>query len=180
MPQFVILLHPKEARKAINTGRMAFLHIENARLFTAYNFDEHAGLNEILSDPTKRCFLLFPGPTALDLADFCDNMEVFNPAHDVFIILDATWSMAKKIYKLSHKLQKLPQVMFKPDRASQFLIRQQPHRDCYSTIETIHFIIDKLKTHPQGEHHELLQCFGTMVQEQIAYERANQRKKLKV
>jgi DTW domain-containing protein YfiP len=67
--------------------------------------------------------------------------------------------------------------MFKPERASQFLIRQQPHPDCYSTIETIHFIIDKLNTHPNGEHHHLLRCFEKMVQEQITYELQNRSKK---
>src|SRR5687767_5403064 len=69
-PQFIILLHPKESRKAINTGRMAFLHLQNALLFTDSHFDQHQPFQVLLKDPDKRCHLLFPGHDALDIADW--------------------------------------------------------------------------------------------------------------
>ncbi len=168
-PQFIILLHPKESRKAINTGRMAFLQLNNALLLTGSSFDEHEPFQQLLRDPEKRCFLLFPGPEALDISD-CQQNPPPPGQKDVFIILDATWAMAKKMYRLSHCLQKLPQLMFRPPQPSQFVIRQQPHVDCFSTIETIHHIIEVMGTHPAGEHHRLLLVFRDMVQKQINFE----------
>lgn len=168
-PQFVILLHPKESRKAINTGRMAFLHLTNALLLTESSFDDHKPFLQLLQDPKKRCFLLFPGPDAQDLSDW-KPASSSQDQHDVFIILDATWGMARKMYRQSRCLQKLPQVMFRPPQPSQFLIRQQPHADCFSTIETIHHIIDVMGTHPAGEHHRLLHVFRDMVQKQLNFE----------
>lgn len=171
-PQFVILLHPKESRKAINTGRMAFLQLTNALLLTAQSFDDHPVLQTLLQNPQKRCYLLFPGPDALDIADW-ERTEGTQSHDDVFIILDATWAMARKMYRQSRCLQALPQVMFRPQQPSQFVIRKQPHPDCFSTIETIHHIIEVMGTHPAGEHHRLLRVFQTMVQKQIDYEMMN-------
>ena len=47
-PQFVILLHPRESRKAINTGRMAFLHLQNALLLVGTDFSEDQRLHQLL------------------------------------------------------------------------------------------------------------------------------------
>lgn len=174
-PEFVILIHPKETRKAINTGRMAFLSLENAKLLVGNDFSQDEALNRLLKDSSKRCYLLFPGAEALDISDVprLDSERAADKS-DVFIILDATWSMAKKMFRLSSNLQKIPQVMFKPEKASEFVIRQQPGFDCYSTIETIHHIIE-LRTgrsvaNDTDPHHHLLRIFRDMVQRQMDYE----------
>ena len=170
-PEFVILIHPKETRKAINTGRMAFLNIRNSRLVEGRDFTNDPVLNAILQDPARRCFLLFPGPGAIDITEVPAAIPL-DGRRDVFIILDATWAMAKKMYRLSGNLQTIPQVMFTPMSPSEFLIRQQPGFNCYSTIETIHHIIEVRGTQPQGEHHHLLTLFRDMVQKQIDFENA--------
>lgn len=169
-PQFVILLHPRESRKAINTGRMAYRHLENAELWVDADFSEHRALNQLLADPQKSCYLLFPGDQAIDLDTDAGRLLIQDGRQPVFIILDATWKMAKKMFQLSRNLQAIPQVMFRPTAPSQFTIRQQPHELCYSTIETIHHIIELMGTHPRGEHHHLMSVFKDMVQKQIDYE----------
>ncbi len=170
-PEFIILIHPKESRKAINTGRMAFLTIANANLLVGRDFSEDQTLNRILSNPLKRCYLLFPGSEAIDISEVPQAHEG-DERTVVFIILDATWSMAKKMLRLSSNLQKVPQVMFRPEVPSEFVIRQQPGSHCYSTIETIHHIIDVRGEQPKGEHHQLLTLFRSMVQKQIDFENA--------
>ncbi|RYF49569.1 MAG: DTW domain-containing protein, partial [Cytophagaceae bacterium] len=71
-PEFVILIHPKETRKAINTGRMAFLALTNATLIVGNDLSEDETLNRILNDETKRCFLLFYSRRA-----FCTQSSYF-------------------------------------------------------------------------------------------------------
>ena len=176
-PEFVILIHPKETRKAINTGRMAFLAIKNSVLIVGNDVTDDPALNRILTAPNKRCFLLFPGPDAVDLSEISavpSPSEFESQAKtDVFIILDATWTMAKKMLRLSANLQALPQVMFRPPHPSRFIIREQPGLICFSTIETIHHIIEKRGSPAAGDHHRLLQIFDNMVKKQIDYELAS-------
>ncbi len=173
-PEFIILIHPKETRKAINTGRMAHLMIENCHLLVGCDFTEDQKLNRLLADPTRRCVLLFPGPQSLDIESFQQREGETDQRLLTFIILDGTWAMAKKMYRLSPNLQALPQVMFHPSRPSRFSIRQQPDSHCYATIETVHHMIEVLGTHPAGEHHRLLDLFEDMVKKQIDYEERNQ------
>ncbi len=165
-PEFVILIHPKETRKAINTGRMAFLSLTNAHLRVGVDFTDDPVLEGLIADPGRNVYLLFPGPLARDLKD----LPRAEPGRDVFVILDATWSMAKSMLKASPNLQALPRVMFEPPRASEFSIRQQPGLICYSTIETIHHVIESGGGMKGGEHHHLLTLFRAMVRTQIACE----------
>ncbi|RZA24794.1 MAG: DTW domain-containing protein [Proteobacteria bacterium] len=168
-PRFVILIHPKETKKAINTGRMAFRCLSNALLLVGDRFDDDLTLRSILSSDTNRCFVLFPGENATDVSAVNDCGK-----QDVFIVLDATWSMARKMYRDSECLKALPQVMFTPPKVSGFLIRQQPGMHCYSTLETIHHIIETRQPPPLGEHHQMLTLFNEMVTQQITYEIENQ------
>ncbi|RYZ54012.1 MAG: DTW domain-containing protein, partial [Proteobacteria bacterium] len=168
-PEFVILIHPKETRKAINTGRMAHLQIENSLLLVGCDFSDDPNLNRLLADESRQCYLLFPGTAAIQVSDL-DEPHNYSGKKEVFIILDATWSMAKKMFRLSENLKKIPQVMFHPTAASEFLIRQQPGFDCYSTIETIHHIIDARGRQETRPHDHLLTLFRDMVQKQIDYE----------
>lgn len=168
-PLFIILIHPKETRKAINTGRMAFRTLTNSKLLVGDRFDENETLRAILNDPSYQVYVLFPGEGAQDIAELPRD----ETKQDVFLVLDATWAMAKKMYKHSTCLQSLPLVMFTPPKPSGFRIRQQPGLNCYSTLETIHHIIEVHGQHPRGEHHGLLEIFKTMVQRQIDYENSH-------
>ncbi len=176
-PHFVILLHPRESRKAINTGRMAFRHLNNALLIVDSDFSENVRLNELLSDPSKRFFVLFPGPKAMDLADVRkEYLAEPTPQEAVFIILDATWHMAKKMFYASKNLHGLQQVSFEPTQPSRFRIREQPNAAAYSTLETVHYLIDYFGAHPEGEHHQMLKVFEKMVAEQVDFEIKNKGK----
>ena len=145
-------------------------------LIVGNDVTDDPALNRILTAPNKRCFLLFPGPDAVDLSEISavpSPSEFESQAKtDVFIILDATWTMAKKMLRLSANLQALPQVMFRPPHPSRFIIREQPGLICFSTIETIHHIIEKRGSPAAGHHHRLLQIFDNMVKKQIDYELA--------
>ena len=59
----------------------------------------------------------------------------------VVFILDATWSGARKMLRLSPCLQKLPRIMFTPAAPSRFVIKQQPTEGCLSTLEATHELL---------------------------------------
>jgi DTW domain-containing protein YfiP len=56
----------------------------------------------------------------------------------VVFLLDATWTLGRKMLRVSPSLQRLPRIMFTPASRSRYLIKQQPHESCLSTLEATH------------------------------------------
>src|SRR3982751_2772764 len=65
---FVILIHPNEARRAVATGRMAHLCVENSYLWKGLDFSQDERVNALLSDSSKYCVLLSPGLGSIDIS----------------------------------------------------------------------------------------------------------------
>lgn len=71
--------------------------------------------------------------------------------------------------RLSRDIANLPRICFTPTTPSNFRVRRQPRRDCYSTIEAIHHTIDLFQT-PAAltrDHDRLLDLFDRMIDRQI-------------
>ncbi len=176
--QFVILIHPLEAQRKIATGRMAHLCLSDSLLIKGKDFTQHETVNQLIQNPNHHCLLLYPGPEAIDLSkviDFGANPLVF-PVNKkpVIFVIDGTWCTAKKTFRLSANLRKLPRVCFTPEMPSQFRIRRQPAPNCYSTIEAIHYILERLagpKENPlrHRPHDGLMKVFTHMVEQQISF-----------
>lgn len=163
-PQFVILIHPRERRRATNSGRMAHLCLTNSWLFEEASFVNHSELATIIDDSKHRCGLLFPGDHSLDLKLWAKGGSVTQ--QDIYIILDGTWAQAKTMLRDSPMLQQLPTVGFTPATPSRFRIRRQPKPHCYGTLETIDFIIKEVGASAPANC--LLSVFDYMVETQIA------------
>ena len=88
----------------------------------------------------------------------------------VVFLLDATWSGARKMLRLSPSLQRLPRIMFTPAAPSRYIIKQQPQAGCLSTLEAVHELLTVLERggldhYPQPE--QLLGIFQRMQDFQI-------------
>jgi DTW domain-containing protein YfiP len=88
----------------------------------------------------------------------------------VVFVLDATWSGARKMLRLSPSLQRLPRIMFTPAAPSRYIIKQQPQAGCLSTLEAVHELLTVLERtgldcYPQPE--QLLGIFQRMQDFQI-------------
>lgn len=171
--EFVILIHRDEARRGIASGRMAHLCLNNSRLLVGTNFSKNAELNSLLHNPQYFPVVLYPGPKSVNLSglDLRARRDLFPPGRrPLMILIDGTWAQARKVKRLSTNLHDLPFVCFTPPTPSRFLVRQQPHPDCYSTIEAIHRLIELLGPR-DNSHGNLLEVFEHMVQTQLDYER---------
>ncbi|MEW6058086.1 MAG: tRNA-uridine aminocarboxypropyltransferase [Bdellovibrionota bacterium] len=174
--RFVILMHPKESRKRVGTGRLTHLCITNSALFEGVDFTNHAAVNGILSEEQSFPVVLYPGPQALDIStEGAIKAEGFVPLGKqlVVFVIDGSWFCAKKMIRLSKNLGKLPQIKFLPPHESIYQIRKQPNAICFSTVEAVHFVIDQLRTskrwQAQDEHSNLLECFKFMIKNQLSY-----------
>jgi DTW domain-containing protein YfiP len=100
--RFLLLQHVAETRKKSNTGRVAALALANATLFTygapADSFDP-----ALLSEPGT--WLLFPdGPPAPPDA----------PAPRQLVVLDGSWSQARRMTQRLPVLRTLPRLVLPP------------------------------------------------------------------
>lgn len=169
--RFVFLMHPKEYRhEKAGTGRLTHLSLPNSEIIVGIEFDENLRLANLLADEERRLVLLYPGAESVDLSNQ-ENLDpsVVNKPLTV-LVLDATWSCARKMLKLSPSLQRLPRVMFTSLSPSRFVIKAQPEAGCLSTIESVHEVLTALAkagVEPYEESEQLLGLFEAMQQFQI-------------
>lgn len=173
-PRIVILMHPLEAKHPVGTGRMAHRCLANSQFIEGVDFTHHAGVNALINDPKLFPMILFPGPQSLDLARCSpEERQALYPKdrEPVVIVLDGTWHLAKKMLHRSKNLQTLPRVCFTPSRLSRFLVRKQPHPQCFSTIEAIHELVSLLNPDlpSPAPHDQLLSIFDDFVAKQLSF-----------
>jgi DTW domain-containing protein len=144
---FLFLLSPKEFKEEKSgTGRLTQISLANSTLHMARGkgFDDDAVVQAVLDDPRNYCVLLYPGATATNLSEPL-QVPIFKAALGmrrlVVILLDATWSGARKMLFHSPSLQRLPRLMFNPSAPSRFIIKQQPQEGCLSTLEATHELL---------------------------------------
>lgn len=167
----VILMHPKEfKREKAATGKLTHACLPNSEIQWDESFAENKRVNELLSDPTKYPVLLYPGDTAVNVSKGEFKGSVLEGLELVVFVLDGTWPCAKKMLKLSPNLQTIPRLMFTPTEKSQFVIKQQPHELCLSTIESVQQFLEALAEQGLEESRDwksLLKPFMAMQEYQI-------------
>jgi DTW domain-containing protein YfiP len=140
--RFVFLMHPKEyKREKAATGRLTHLCLPNSVIHMGTGFDRDEAVQAILHDPANFPVLLYPGPTARNLSTGALTAADLGGRQLVVLVLDATWSGARKMLKLSPTLQALPRVMFDATTRSRYVIKQQPQEGCLSTLEATHEVL---------------------------------------
>lgn len=143
--RFVFLMHPKEFKEEkAGTGRLTHLCLPNSELHMGKGFDGHERVRELIADPVNFPVLLYPGREAVNLSDPA-HLPAFEQQLGarglVVFLLDATWSGARKMLRLSPGLQRLPRLMFTPSAPSRYIIKQQPVEGCLSTLEAVHELL---------------------------------------
>lgn len=174
---FVVLIHPIEAKRRIATGRMSHQCLKNSHLVKGQNYTEDKTVNTLITDSNYHSMILYPGATSKNLSMLQEtekeNLFPKDKKLRIFVI-DGTWATARKMIRQSENLKTLPRICFSPTKPSTFRVRKQPHPNCYSTIEAIHHTIE-LVGESQGFsvkerlHDNLLHVFDYMVERQLGF-----------
>jgi DTW domain-containing protein YfiP len=123
--RILLLQHVVETWKKSNTGRVAALALANARLLT-YGAPEEALDTALLSEPGT--WLLFPdGPPAPPEA----------PAPRQLVVLDASWSQARRMSQRIPVLRTLPRLVLPPPAPGTLQLREPTHPAGMSTLDAI-------------------------------------------
>ena len=159
--RLVVLQHPHERTHPFNTARLAKLCMPNARVHVPT--PGFTGTLEARVDVPEDTAVLFPHPQAQDLADL---EPAAHPS--ALVVLDGTWSHAKRLYRENPWLQSLRHVKLRPTAPSNYRIRREPKPEYISTIEAI---VEALRIiEPENDRlGELLTAFDRMIDQQIAH-----------
>ncbi len=137
--RIVLLMHPKEFKQEkAGTGRLTHLCLARSEIHMGIGFDHDEAVQALIHDPRNYPVLLYPGTTARNLSRGDLTASDLGGRQLVVFVLDATWSGARKMLRLSPTLQALPRIMFTPAAPSRFVIKQQPQEGCLSTLEAVH------------------------------------------
>ena len=162
--RFVFLMHPKEFKEEkAGTGRLTHLCLPNSELHMGKGFDDHEAVQALIRDRSNYPVLLYPGPEAANLSE-SDQASAFSGQLQerrlVVFLLDATWSGARKMLRLSPGLQRLPRLMFTPSAPSRYIIKQQPVEGCLSTLEAVHELLAVLTRTGLDRYEDPAQLLG--------------------
>lgn len=147
----VFVQHPRESRVPISTCRMAHLSLPNSEL--------HVGLTgEGLALP-RDAAVLFPSDDAVDVT------RVDRPP-GTLVVVDGTWSNARKVVNRSPTLRALPRIALNPERPGNYRIRKEPKAHCLSTIEAVALVLGVFEGAPE-KFQPILGAFDRMVETQI-------------
>jgi DTW domain-containing protein YfiP len=161
---FVFLMHRKELRDRCGTGtaRMTHLCLSNSSLFVGVDFSRDPNVAAILSDPDRRCWVLFPDQAAVNLSDRRSRQEFFSEngnKQPVIFVLDGSWSCARALLRLNPRIAALPKVSLTVDRPSGFRFKRQPRPGCLSTIEAVSLVIHAVDSEPvQSQMHDAFEA----------------------
>jgi DTW domain-containing protein YfiP len=154
----VVLQHPRERRVGIGTGRMAHLSLPGSVLRVGIDFSGDDVLAAALAGPSP-AYVLYPRPGAVAPGDLPRDTAI------TLVVLDGTWSQARKLLHRNPILAGLPGIAFAPSAPSNYRIRRQPAPFCVSTIEALAETLAALE--PGGDRFQRLrEPFEAMVSRQ--------------
>ncbi|KAH7285462.1 hypothetical protein KP509_33G029200 [Ceratopteris richardii] len=115
--------------------------------------------------------LLFPSEKAIELSDLPlngENHESQVPSH--LLVLDGTWSKAKRIYFENPWLKTIPHFKLSPSSPSLYEgVRKQPKSGYLSTLESIIYALKILEPDIIEGLDNLLEVFNSMLDDQRLY-----------
>ncbi len=155
----VFLQHPRESKVAVSTCRMAHLSLPNSELHIGLSAVGNPRLEALCAEPDVA--VLFPSEGAVDV-------DALTTPPKTLIVVDGTWSNAKKVVEKCPRLSKLPRLAFTPDKPGNYRIRKEPAEHCLATIEATAFVLERLEKAP-GRFTPMLSAFDAMVDKQLEY-----------
>ena len=156
----VFLQHPRERRVPVSTARMAHLSLPNSELHHGVEFEADSRVRAVAAEPDT--YVLFPGDGAVEPAALRHR-----PPRNV-IVVDGTWSLARKVIKVNPTLRALPRIGFVPRKPGNYRIRKEPAAHCVSTIEAVCELLGALED-DHDRFDRMLSAFDFMVDTQLQF-----------
>lgn len=128
-----------EALKPTNTGWLIADTVADTWAFGWSRTGVDPGLLALLSDPQWQPYVVFPAEYAEAQARVVSEVPPATPGvagrRPLFVLLDGTWSEARKMFRKSPYLDRLPVLSLHPDRVSNYRLRRSTQEHHFCTAE---------------------------------------------
>ncbi|AFM32874.1 MULTISPECIES: tRNA-uridine aminocarboxypropyltransferase [Stutzerimonas stutzeri subgroup] len=136
-----LLMHDIEPLKPSNTGWLIADVVRDTFAFTWQRTGVDPRLLALLADPQWQPLVIFPGEYA-ESRRVVEQVERDNAKRPLFILLDATWTEARKMFRKSPYLDGLPVLSLRPEVLSRYRLRRSTRSDHLCTAEVAALCLD--------------------------------------
>lgn len=136
-----LLMHDIEPLKPSNTGWLIADVVHDTFAFTWQRTGVDPRLLALLADPQWQPLLIFPGEYA-ESRRVVEQVERENAKRPLFVLLDATWTEARKMFRKSPYLDGLPVLSLRPEVLSRYRLRRSTRSDHLCTAEVAALCLD--------------------------------------
>jgi len=132
-----LLMADIEPLKPTNTGWLVADVVPDTFAFGWTRTEVDPALLVLLSDPRWAPVLVFPGEYAEPerVVDALPAASGPGARRPLFVLLDATWSEARKMFRKSPYLARLPVLSLRPEQVSAYVLRRSRREDHFCTSE---------------------------------------------
>ena len=140
-----LLMSDIEPLKPSNTGWLIADVIRDTFAFGWSRTEVDSGLMALLTDFQWEAYLVFPDEFVSPERVVYEVEAVSPGKRPLFILLDATWPEARKIFRKSPYLNNLPVLSLNPCQPSRYLLRRSRRDDHLCTSEVASLCLDLAK-----------------------------------
>jgi DTW domain-containing protein len=135
-----LLMADVEALKPSNTGWLIADVVADTFAFEWARTEVDPALLALLSDAQWQPYVVFPAEYAAPMrvvreVDLRVPVDGETRKRPLFILLDATWSEARKMFRKSPYLNRFPVLSLQPEQTSQYRLRRSSRDDHFCTSE---------------------------------------------
>ncbi len=153
-----ILQHPREAKHAIGTARIAELSLQQCHRYISGDDETATEINKFISE--QQPLLIYPGDNS------CDISDIRTGSRRPLLFLDGTWRKTHRMLEESPTIAALPRASFNAENGGRYRIRKAPRPGALSTIEAIYRVLSQLEDAPQ-KYQPLLDSMDWIIDQQI-------------
>lgn len=132
-----LIMHPLEPLKPTNTGRLIADCLPETFAFVWSRTETDPALTQLLADPQWQPYIVFPGEYAQPGQQVVNELPSRDGAarRPLLIILDATWTQARKMFRKSPCLAGLPILSLHTEQLSRYRLRRSCREEHLCTVE---------------------------------------------
>lgn len=143
-----LLMHDAEPLKPSNTGWLIADVVQHTWAFGWSRTEAHPQLLAMLEDPQWQPYVVFPGEFVQPPERVVHELQASSvprtglepvtlqeDKRPLFILLDATWPEARKMFRKSPYLDRFPVLSLHPEQISRYRLRRSKREDHFCTSE---------------------------------------------
>ena len=139
-----LLMHDAEPLKPSNTGWLSADVVAESFAFGWSRTEVDAGLSALLHEPQWQPYVVFPQEFVQPPSRVLQALPASTAAgkRPLFILLDATWPEARKMFRKSPYLDRFPVLSLHPDHLSRYQLRRSRRDEHFCTAEVAALCLD--------------------------------------